>query len=169
VGVHHLDVPEAVAIKSQADMFTGDLLPGCGHIGGGFYILGSVSLPVFRQLVPANQPQVHLGTDLGIYPRHTNVIIYNGGVGVGTATVDFRAACDDALIERRVVTLQPDSVVQVIRLSDDPNRICQINSSAEPTTRYVTVTMDQPGFSHVMTVSDASAYPSIGVTSGGGP
>lgn len=78
VGVHHLEVPESVAIGSRADMFANDPTSSC-VIGGGFFILGSVSLPVFRQLVPANQPQVHFGADIGINPRHTNVIIYNGG------------------------------------------------------------------------------------------
>ena len=168
VGVHHFDVPDAVAVGSRADMFANDPTSSCVE-GTGFSILGSLPLPVFRQLVPANQPQVHLGADLGINPRHTNVIIYNGSTFVATATVEYRAACDEELIDKRSVTLQPNSVVQVVRLTDEPQKICPFSSSAESTTRYVTVTMDQPGFSHVMTVSDVSTYPTIGVTSASGP
>jgi hypothetical protein len=46
--------------------------------------------------------------------------------------------------------------------------VCHTGDTAENTTRYVTVTMDQPGFSHVMTVSNVT-YPTIGVTSASGP
>lgn len=168
VGVHHFDVPDGVAIGSRADMFANDPTTSC-FFGTGFFILGSLPLPVFRQLVPANQPQVHLGADLGINPRHTNVIIYNGGTAPATATIEYRAACDEALVERRLVSLQPNTVAQVVGLTDAVDQICHTGDTAEPTTRYVTVTMDQPGFSHVMTVSNVSTYPTIGVTSASGP
>jgi hypothetical protein len=170
VGVHHLDVPDAVAIGSRADMFTNDPTSSC-QIGAGFFILGSVPLPVFRRLIPANQPQVHLGADLGINPRHTNVIIYNGGDAAATVSAEYRVACDDSLVERRVATVPANMVIQITGFTDPAFASCFGTGTltSENTTRYLVVTMDQPGFSHVLTVSNVSVYPSIGVTGASGP
>lgn len=168
IAVNRLDVPDGVTIASRVGVF-GPNLPGeCPVISSDNFNFGSLPLPVFRQLVPANQPQVHLGADLGQADRRTNVIVYNGGSVAATAMVEYRAACDEHLIESRRVVLQPNSVIQLAGFTDPVEESCTTDLASN-TTRYVVVTMDQPGFSHVMTVSNAFPTPTIGVTSASGP
>lgn len=145
-----------------------NLNPPCDFPASGNFNFGSLPLPIFRQLVPANRQQIHMGADLGAMERRTNVILYNGGTEVATATVEYRVACDQSLIERRTVSLQPNTVVQVAGFTDFSRSTC-FADLATNTTRYVVVTMDQPGFSHVMTVSNEFPTPTIGVTSASGP
>jgi hypothetical protein len=169
IAVDRFDLPEGVAMASRAGVF-GPNYPNtpCGVGEGANFNFGSLPLPVFRQLVPANQSQVHIGADLGQANRHTNVIVYNGGDAVATARIEYRAACDERLIEFRTITLQPNTVVQLAGFTDSIEEGCS-TELASSTTRYVVVTMDQPGFSNVMTVSNEFQTPTIGVTAASGP
>lgn len=161
--VNKLDVPEGVVVSSRADVFGRP--PDCGGISSTIYSFGNLPLPVIRSLMPANGRQVHLTVDLGIYRRRTNVIVYNGGSASATARIEFRAGCDDALLSERFVAIGANSVVQVQGFSDDPlGRSCLGAGLTTDFTRYIVVTVDQPSFSHVVTISNEFLTPTIGVT-----
>ena len=167
--VNHLDVPEGVTVGSRAGVYTTFLQAPCDFPGASTFNLGSLPLPVIRQLVPANQPQIHLGADLGIAASHTNVIAFNGGTRTASVRIEYRAACDDALLETRVFSLEGNSVAEIGGITASLTHSCHLPPTADDTTRYVTVVMDQPGFSHVMTVSDERPVPTIGVTGASPP
>lgn len=143
----HLDIPPGVVADSR-DEFSRFYL--CIASPTPPNSLGKVSLPIFRELVAPNLPQVHLGTDLGGGDARTNIGIYNGGVVEGTARVEIRRVCDDSVVEKRVVIVAPDTLIQVLgfRQGDD---VC-VSSIAWM--RYAVVTVDQPSITFVSTVTE---------------
>jgi hypothetical protein len=161
--VNKLDIPEGVVVSSRADVYGPPA--GCGIPPAAMnHSFGSLPLPVIRSLVAPNERQIHLATDLGIYPRRTNVIIYNAGSSTATARIELRVGCDDSLISERLVAIGPNSVIQVTGLTDEiPERLCS-SPGTTPFTRYVAVTVDQPSFSHATTISNEFSVPTIGVT-----
>jgi hypothetical protein len=162
--VNKLDVPDGVTVSSRADVFGPP--PACGEPPTStLYSYGSLPLPVFRSLAPANERRVHLTADLGVRQRRSNVIVYNGGSAPATARIEFRTGCDDALISERFATIGPNSVIQIQGLTDDPfGRTCLGAGLTNDFLRYIAVTVDQPSFSHVMTISNEFPTPTIGAT-----
>ncbi len=162
IAVNKLGVPDGVTVASRAQVF--------GPIGcvpqTSFDYQGSLPLPVVAALTEPNLPQVHLATDLGRQERHTNVIIYNGGTTTATATIELRQGCG-FLIETRTARIDPNSVIQIARFTDEAhqtNFACTFPALMTQTSRYVIVTVDQPSFSNVITVSDEFAVPTIGAS-----
>jgi len=162
--VNRLSVPDGVVISSRADVFGPPVSCGAPPTST-IHSFGNLSLPVFRSLVAPNARQIHLTTDLGVQQRRTNVIVYNAGSVLATAHVEFRAGCDDSLVTEQVVTVGPNSVIQIQGLTDNPmGRSCLGAGLTSDFTRYVVVTVDELSFSHVMTISNEFAIPTIGVT-----
>jgi hypothetical protein len=151
--VLHLDVPDGVIVESRNQFFqdfaTGIILPPAPW--------GKVPMPIIRQLTPAGQPQAHIGTDLGGWDSRINVILYNAGTEAATATIEVRRACDDVVVDSRVVTVPPNTVVQAGGLVATTSALggldCNVSTSV-PWARNTFVTMTQPGFSIVSNVNE---------------
>ena len=163
--VNRLDVPDGVVLASRAGLY-GPPATCPSAPPATVHEFGSFPLPVFRSLVPAGQPQVHLATDLGVHRRHSNVIIYNAGATAATARIEVRVGCNDSLLQTILVGIGSGAVTQVGGIRDDPSATtCLGGGLTTDFTRYMVVTVDQPSFSHVLTVSDEFRTPTIGVTS----
>lgn len=167
--VNRLEIPDGIIVSSRADIFGPPVACGAPPTST-IHSFGSVPLPVFRSLAAATERQVHLTADLGIQQRRTNVVVYNGGSSVGTVHLEFRAGCDDSLLEERFLTIAPNSVIQAQGFTDDPlAKTCFGAGLTTDFTRYIVVTVDQPSLSHVMTISNEFAVPTIGVTVSSSP
>ena len=171
--VARLDVPAGVVVTSLADVNQ----IGCSVNPGGAHVArrGAIPLPVFLSLVPANQRHVHLRTDIGfaqspasfgVIPNRINVGIYNAGLQDGTAAVEVRRVCDDGLIERRTVQVPANSIQQFGGFSN-PGATVDTCNTFTPYETYVTVTLDQPGFSYALALANDSP-PFIPIGMGGG-
>src|SRR5436305_7369599 len=105
--VLHLDVPAGVIAESRDQYYVlfgiPELFPAPR---------GKVSMPIFRELVPAGSPQVHVGTDLGGNDARLNVGIYNASQETATATIEIRRACDNTLVDSRVVAVAGNTLLQ---------------------------------------------------------
>jgi hypothetical protein len=154
--VLHLDVPDGIIVESRNAFF--EYLPV-----GPLVIQdprGKVPMPVIRQLTPAGQPQVHIGTDLGGPVSRINVILYNAGTEAATATIEVRRACDDVVVDSRVVTVPPNTAIQTTGLvattSTSGSLDCPLSTSLSsvPWARNTFVTMTQPGFSIVSNINE---------------
>lgn len=151
--VLHLDVPDGVIVESRNQFFeslpVGPLLIQAPR--------GKVPMPIIRQLTPAGQPQVHIGTDLGGPDSRVNVILYNASTETATATIEVRRACDDVVVDSRVVTVPPNTAVQAGGLAattSAPGSVDCPNSTSVPWARNTFVTMTEPGFSIVSNVNE---------------
>jgi len=115
-------------------------------------------MPVTRELVTRGLPQIHLGTDIGgnaagmADDGRTNVGVFNAAAAVATATVELRRSCDDVVVERRTATIPPNTIVQLNGFSSIFQGCTAINTGAYES--YVVVTVDQPSFSYVITLSN---------------
>jgi hypothetical protein len=151
--VLHLDVPEGVIVESRNQLFLdapfgGVMLP---------VPYGKVPMPIIRQLTPAGQPQVHIGTDLGGVNSRINVVLYNAGAETATATIEVRRACSDVVIDSRVVTVPPNTAVQaggLVDITSPPGSSDCPAGTSVPWARNTFVTMTQPGFSVVSNINE---------------
>jgi hypothetical protein len=115
-------------------------------------------MPVFRDLTPANKPQIHLGTDLSGNESRVNVGIYNAATETATASIELRRTCDDALIASRTVTISPNTIVQVGGFSTGDTAVC--NSANTPDwTRYTIVMVSQPSITYVANLNEVVPPP----------
>ena len=164
--VNRLDVPEGVSVESRGELYGGLATPlPCGaQPAPSPQVFGGVALPVVRSLTPAGAEHLHLATDVGSQRSRSNVGVYNAGLVPANATIELRRACDDSIVEARALTIAANSVVQALGFGDDSQRppFCT-QLGATYYSRYVTVVMDQPGFSFVTTLS-RDADPKIGVS-----
>jgi hypothetical protein len=147
--IMHLEVPEGVVIESRDEMFDMYI---CNAEPGFLGSLGKVSLPVFRDAVPANQPQVHLGTDLGVKDARINVGIYNQSQSVANAHIEVRRSCDNSVVDRRDVQVPPDTLIQAGALRKGPDT-CLANPTTQGWLRYTVVTVDQPSMTFATVIS----------------
>lgn len=147
--IMHLDVPEGVVIESRDEMFDTYI---CTALPADLGSLGKVSLPVFRDAVPANQSQVHLGTDLGVKDARINVGIYNQSQSAANAHIEVRRACDNSVVDARDVQVPPDALIQVGGLRKGPDT-CLANPTTQGWLRYTVVTVDQPSMTFVTVLS----------------
>ncbi len=146
--VLHLDIPTGVIVESRDEFylnFTGtSTLPAVP--------LGKVSMPIFRDLVPADKPQIHLGTDLSGNDSRANVGIYNAGADTATATIELRRTCDDKIEESRVVSIPANTIIQVGGMHQG-QEMC--TSAATPTwTLYTRIIVSQPSITYVSNVNE---------------
>jgi hypothetical protein len=108
---------------------------------------GKIRLPMFEQIVPAGQRQVHLETHVGDISAHSNVAVYNAAAELASARIDVFRTCDDAPVATRTVNLPPDTMLQV---GPFPTRAeCGPDASV-----YTIVTVDQPSLSFVSSLAN---------------
>jgi hypothetical protein len=144
----HLDLPPGVVAESRdqyyVDFGISELFPAPQ---------GKVSMPIFRDLVPAGNPQVHVGTDLGGNDARLNVGIYNASPETATATIEIRRACDNALVDSRVVAIAGNTVLQAGGLAMGTSGGCP-SGSAPSWARTTLITVSQPSFTFVSALNE---------------
>src|SRR5439155_14391174 len=144
--VLHLDIPDGVVAESRDEYYVSfgisELLPAPR---------GKVSMPIFRQLVAAGSPQVHVGTDLGGNDSRVNVGIYNAGVQTATASVEIHRACDGAVMDSRAVLIPANTIVQTGGMVVGPST-CP-SATIQSWARYTVVTVSQPSLTFVSNVN----------------
>ncbi len=154
--VNRLDVPDGVLVASRAEpaeIMGSPCFPGLSNL-----VHGSLALPVYRSLVEPNRPQIHLRSDLGsdefgvAAPSRINVGIYNAGSSEASASIELRRACDDGVVERRVVTIPTNTIQQFFGFTNP--RVSCAGGSEPPYPTYVVVTVNQPSFSYAITLSN---------------
>jgi hypothetical protein len=149
VWMMHLDVPDGVVIESRNEMFDSYI---CNASPAELGSLGKVSLPIFRDAVPANQQQVHLGTDLGSKNVRVNVGIYNQAQVIANAHIEVRRSCDNAVVDSRDVQIPADTVLQVTGLQNGLS-VCSGTPATQDWLRYTVVTVDQPSMTFTSVIS----------------
>ena len=148
--VLHLDVPSGVVVESRDEFFAASLVGFPLAVPG-----GKVSMPVFRQLAPANARQVILGTDLMASPTRINVGVYNGGADTAAATIELRRVGDNTLVDSKSVSVAANTIVQVGAFSlpvTDPAINYQL---------YTVVTVSQPSLVYVANLNDSQQTPPV--------
>lgn len=146
--VYHIDVPSNVLISDRMFFYreTNCGFPACGPGNS-----GGIPLPVFRSLAPPGTRQVLLDADMGeSMSVRSNVSLYNAGENVAHATIEVHIGCDGSVEESQTVTVSPDTIIQAnafatigVTEACDPFDL----ERAPYGSRYITVVMDQPGFS----------------------
>jgi hypothetical protein len=160
--VLHLDVPETVLTDDE--LFIGAVSLSTPFFNT--YKYGKVRLPVYSSLVPANQLQVHLATNLGGIPSHANVAVYNAGPLAATAVIEIHRHCDDATIASSAVTVASDTIMQFTGFPAVA-AACNDDTTAPIGGVYVLVAVDQPSFSFVSNVANNDTpMTSIAVSAG---
>lgn len=172
VWVLHLDVPAGLVVESRNEFYR------VAHFGPPVTNppVGRVSMPVFRRLASAAEPQVILGTDLGLTKTRINVGIYNAGAIPATAKIEIRRACDDSLTDSRSVTIPPNTTLQIGPMVEGSD-VCSPSippppgepHRPDPWVRYTVVTVDQPSLSYVANVTEevpGACPPLSGIPSG---
>lgn len=147
--VLHLDVPNDVVVENRDEVV---IWSSCTIQTIEPYV--KVSLPVVRSLTPAGVAQVKIGTDAGSTPARQNVAIYNAGAELATAHVEVRRACDGTILDQRSVTIVPNTIIQVNGLATSTGEPFCPPSSVPGYARYTVVTVNQPSFSVVSTITD---------------
>lgn len=158
--VAHLDVPEGVFLSSRAEVFA--LAVGACPPEVRPKVLAGLPLPVKRELTPAGVPQQHLGIDTGTddgaaggassASARTSIGIYNPAAVAANATIEIRRGCDDVVIERRTVTVPPNSLVQFGGFAWDTSGCGFFKGKAPSYSAYAVVTVDQPSFSYAISL-----------------
>ncbi|HEY8134244.1 MAG TPA: hypothetical protein VII12_20365 [Thermoanaerobaculia bacterium] len=146
--VMHVDIPAGVAVESRDELYVSSGIPELTPVAR-----GKVSMPIFKELTPAGKLQIHLGTDLSSPTSRVNVGIYNAGSESATATIEVRRTCDDFVMDSRVVSIAPNTVVQIIGLSVGSSNTC--TSRVTPSwMRYTIVTVTQPSLTFVSNLNE---------------
>lgn len=156
IWINHLDVPSGVIVASRGEVLAG-VGPPCG-IGNDPRIFGSLAFPVFDRLVQPGVAQYHPAVDLGkdgfgSADARINVGIYNAGTGPATATIEIRRECDDFAIDRRVVTVPANTLLQFggfVTKGSTVGSPC----GEELYRDYAVVIVDQPSLSYAVTASN---------------
>lgn len=154
--VLHLDVPESVTVESRMNVGEQRQCPPFPPLDLSA-TRGKIDFPIRTSLSPANQPQIHLGTDLGTIRARNNIAVYNGGTRSASARVEIRRGCDDALVESREVVIEANAVIQVMNLPGTSTCDPFGNTRNAPFLAYAVVTVDQPSVSWVSSISNEHA------------
>ena len=148
--VMHLDVPAGVIIDSRYSVVDENFCLAEHFFGPPIM---KVSLPVFRSLVPADIPQLKVGTDAGTAPARQNVAIYNAGNETATATIEVRRTCNGSVVDMRTVSVPPNTIAQFGGFATGSND-CGTSDQVGNFMRYTVVTVNQPSFSLVTSITD---------------
>lgn len=150
--IMNLDVPKGVVIESRDEIF---LTNSCILLPFNAVSLAKVSMPVFRAVVPANEEQVHLGTDVGSKNAHINVGVYNQSDVVANAHIEVRRSCDGSVTDARDVQVPAASVVQFNGFQKGPNVVgCSTSPFTYNYGRYTVVRVDQPSVTFVTVIGN---------------
>ncbi len=169
LAVARLDVPEGVVTSSRIEVR--EACPAAIPLGFSTRsVQGSILMEARKSLVPAGERQLHLGTDIGYrfngeafvtISNRINVGVYNGGASPATAAIEVRRSCDSGLIDRKFVTLRPNTIQQFGGFSNPGSAVAGCFET------YVAVTMDQPGFSYALAFSNEDVpFVPVGIGSG---
>ena len=150
--VVHMDVPDGVAIESRDEISYKEYIPVEPFVR--LIATGKVSMPVIRSLTPAGVPQIKLGTDIGTTTARQNVAIYNAGLQPASASIEVRRGCDNSIVDTRTAMINPNTIIQAGGLTTGTNG-CTITTRTTNYARYTVVTVDQPSFSIVSTLTEA--------------
>lgn len=137
-----VEVPDAVRVHSEMRLDEEFCTPSLGPESR-----GEITLPTFDGLVPANEQQVFLGTDVGELPRRVNVGLYNSGSVPASAELRLHRGCDNAVLAATTVAVPANTTLQEQLQSGTAPPRCLESGVANGT--YVTVTLDQPGLAFV--------------------
>jgi hypothetical protein len=141
-----LEVPEPVRVHSNMRLDEAFCTPSVGPDNR-----GQITLPTFDQLVPANEEQIFLATDLGELARRVNVGLYNSAAVPSSAHLRLLRACDNAVLATTTVSVPPNTTVQAQLQSGAAPTLCTAPLAA---ITYVTVTLDQPGLAFVSVLAN---------------
>jgi hypothetical protein len=161
----HLDIPSGIVIESRDEILVGDTCTGALPPVSVTRSAGKASLPIFRAAVPANSPQIYLGTDVGSKDARINVGIYNQGDVAASAHVEVRRECDNSVVESRDVFVPSDTLMQFTGFNTGPNA-CSPTGATASWLRYTIITVDQPSMTYVIALSekrDDLGIPQIGI------
>ena len=147
VWVLHLDVPDGVTVESRNEFGAENT---CTDIQSQRY--NKASQPVVRTLTAANVAQVKLGTDIGTADGRINVAIYNGGTTPAHATIDVHRTCDDSIVVSDSIVIPANTIVQYGPLPTGGGSCAELHTEGYP--RYTVITVDQPSFSIVSTLTE---------------
>jgi hypothetical protein len=160
IWVDHLDVPDGVKIESRLELGMADCSASPENpIPAAF---GKLSFPVIRALAPSATRQVFLGADNGASLSRVNIGVYNASTVAASAHLEVRRACDDFLLATQDVTVGPNGLSQ-FTLQPTPDRPACGDTRANAHANYATVTVNQPSFAYVSTLSNQpySASPPV--------
>ena len=148
LSVLHLDIPPGVVVESRDEVFADSLV--------GFpsaFPAGKVSMPIFRQLAPANAKQIILGTDLMANATRINVGVYNGGDQTASANIEIRRVGDDSIVDTRTISVDANTLVQVGGFS--------VGALVLPTNfrLYTIVTVSEPSLVYVVNLNETLTQP----------
>lgn len=147
----HLDIPPGVIVESRDAFYRIVEFGGVGLVS--VTPRGKVSMPIFRTLIPPNEPQVQLGTDLGGRDSRINVGIYNAGDAPATATVEVRRSCDDVVVATATIGIPQNTVIQAVGVAAAVQQSECTGTATAPEVYTVTTTVDQPSFTFVSNVT----------------
>jgi hypothetical protein len=145
--IWRLEVPDAVRVHSEMRLDEVFCTPSVEP-----ETRGEITLPTFDELVPANEQQVFLGTDVGELPRRVNVGLYNSGPVTSNAELRLHRACDNAVLVATAVAVPANTTLQTQLQSGAAPPPCAEPGTANGT--YVTVMLDQPGLAFVSVLSN---------------
>lgn len=146
--VLRLDVPSQVLVSNQIQ--SGIYMNYTCLPPPGWLVTGVASLPPFS-ISTADVPRVHLASDLGGLPAHTNVAVYNDAAVDASVHIARYSSCDDSLLTSFDATVSRQSIQQFALPSVTPNCTLPVFS---PLSTYVEVTSSEAGFSYVSAVQD---------------
>jgi len=151
----HLDVPDDVIVENT--LYLGFANPDLISPQINYRQFGKVRLPTYESFTPANQPQVHLETDVGDIPAHINVGIYNPGPEVATAHIETHEHCDDGTISTEDVTVPPDTVIQVGPFQAQSFFCSGFNGYERDRSVYTVVSVDHPSLTFVSALANSGS------------
>lgn len=158
IGILHLDVPRSVTVSPRLYLTATDWCVSDAIFNASY---GVVALPHYSSLRSANEPQVHLMTDLGSLPARVNVAVFNAGAVPATAHVEQHETCTGGLIATRDVVIEANTLVQIEGLRSRDSYDCSHggldrspNTNTPWWSNYVVVTVTQPSVSYVSSIAN---------------
>jgi hypothetical protein len=114
---------------------------------------GKVGFPVFTGLVPADEVQVHFGTDIGSQRSRVNVGVYNASPVPANAHLEVRnQACYPSTQAKADFVVPPNTLVQTTLTPG----LCEFiqDTNVPPWVRSTVVIVDQPSITYATPVSN---------------
>jgi hypothetical protein len=161
IWVVQIDVPDGVLVENVLRI--GDPVCSLPPAPDTSASRGVQLLPVRHALVDANAEQVFLETDLGLLPYRVNVATFNAGEETAVVTAVVRSACDDSVLATQVVSIEPDSFMQISLNPGAPNESCDTPIGVTPWSAYTVVTVTQPSVVWISTLGEEKPRSTISI------